>query len=248
MIGMFHMLMMFMHILCKRFSAAGLRDVLIQSGVAAEGSVDKALSRKMYNRGIRLYKLAYETITRKVFDVIVSTKEENDWVQSNLNDINFATFWEHEISQTMYNKFLDVREKLKAGEPLQEFWMSFLEMIELLLNTINAIRAGNWELLLECIWNILPYTFAHGNINYASYLTAMLADMLQLPEDFPEVYKEFMNGNFAAQLTDGSKFSRVKTDKVIEVTLNKDTKTPGGCTGFSTNVNAVKRWEINAAY
>ena len=158
------MLMMFMHILCKRFSAAGLRDVLIQSGVAAEGSVDKALSRKMYNRGIRLYKLAYETITRKVFDVIVSTKEENDWVQSNLNDINFVTFWEHEISQTMYNKFLNAREKLKAGEPLQKFWMSFLEMIELLLNTIYAIRAGNWELLLECIRNILPYTFAYDNI------------------------------------------------------------------------------------
>ena len=57
-----------------------------------------------------------------------------------------------------------------------------------------------------------------------------------------------MNGNFAAQLTGGLRFSRVETDKVIEITLNKDTKTPGGCTGFSTNVNAVKRWEINAAY
>ena len=47
MMGMFHMLMMFMHILSKRFSAAGLRYVLIQSGVVAEGSVDKALSGKM---------------------------------------------------------------------------------------------------------------------------------------------------------------------------------------------------------
>ena len=170
MMGMFHMLMMFIDILSKRFSVAGLRDVLIQSGVVAEGSVDKALSGKMYNRGIWLYKLAYEAITRKVFDVIVSTKEEDDWVQSNLKGINFATFWEHEISQTMYNKFLDAREKLKVGEPLQKFWMSFLEMIELLLNTIYAIRAGNWELLLECIWNILPYTFAYDNINYARYL------------------------------------------------------------------------------
>ena len=57
-----------------------------------------------------------------------------------------------------------------------------------------------------------------------------------------------MNGNFAAQLTDGSQFSRVETDKVIQMTLNKDTKTPDGCTGFSRNLNAVKRWEINAAY
>ena len=139
----------------------------------------------MYNGGIRLYKLTYEAITRKLFDVIVSTKEEDDWVQSNLNDISFVTFWEHEISQTMYNKFLDAREKLKAGEPLQKFWMSFLEMIETLLNTICAIRAGNWELLLERIRNILPYTFAYDSINYARYLTAMLVDMLQLPEDFP---------------------------------------------------------------
>ena len=32
------------------------------------------------------------------------------------------------------------------------------------------------------------------------------------------------------------------------MTFNKDTKTPGGTTGFSTNFEAVKRWEINASY
>ena len=33
----------------------------------------------------------------------------------------------------------------------QKFWVSFLEMVELLLNTIYTIDAGYWELLLECI-------------------------------------------------------------------------------------------------
>jgi hypothetical protein len=171
--------------------------VLIQSGVIAEGSVDKALSGKMYNRGVRLYKLAYEAITRKVLDGIVSTKEEDDWLRSNLNIVSDFDTWEHEILQNKYSDYLDAREKMKAGEPLQKFWMSFLEMVELLLNTIYVNRAGNWELLLECIRNILPYTFAYDNINYARYLTAMLGDMLQLPEDFPEVHEEFMNGHFA---------------------------------------------------
>ena len=32
------------------------------------------------------------------------------------------------------------------------------------------------------------------------------------------------------------------------MTLSKDANGSGGCTGFSTNVNAVKRWEINATY
>lgn len=250
MMGMFHMLMMFMHILSKRFSDAGLRDVLIQSGVIAEGSVDKALSGKMYNRGVRMYKIMYEAVMRRVLDSIPTTKEEDDWIEANLDieNLNFDTAWDSEIMRKKYNDFLDTREKLEAGEPLQQFWMSFLEMVELLLNTIYSIRAGDWELLLECIRNILPYTFAYDNINYARYASAMLGDMLQLPDDFPEIHNEFMKGNFAVHISDNTKFSRVETDKVIEMTLNKDTKTPGGCTGFSTNVNAVKRWEINAAY
>ena len=104
-----------------------------------------------------------------------------------------------------------------------------------------------WELLLECIREIIPVAFAYDNINYARYLTGMFGEMLQLPADFPEIYAEFI-GNFAAQLIEGNSFPRSETDKVIEMTLNKGTKTAGGCTGFSTNLNAVKRSEINAAY
>ena len=93
--------------------------------------------------------------------------------------------------------------------------MSFLEMVELQLNTIYALRAGDWLLLIECIRLILPYTFGYDHVNYARYLTAMLENMLRLAEDFPDVYKEFLNGNFVAQLTSDSKFSQVETDKVI---------------------------------
>ena len=76
----------------------------------------------------------------------------------------------------------------------------------------------------------------------------MLGEMLTLESNFPEIYKEFQEGNFAAQLSDCKSFSRCETDKVIEMILNRDTKTPGGTTGFSTNINAVRRWEINSAY
>ena len=57
--------MMFTHILSKRFADAGLRYVFIQSGVIAEGTVDRALCGKMYNRGVRMYKLMYEATMKK---------------------------------------------------------------------------------------------------------------------------------------------------------------------------------------
>ena len=99
-------------------------------------------------------------------------------------------------------------------------------MIERLLSTIYSIRSGDWELLRECIRRILPYTFAVDHINYVCYISVMLADMLQLPHDFPDVYEEFVGRKFAFQITENSKFSCIETDKVIEMTLNKDSKKP----------------------
>ena len=52
-------------------------------------------------------------------DGLVLTKEEDDWVQANLENLDFDAFWENEISQKMYSDFLDCREKMKDGEPLQ---------------------------------------------------------------------------------------------------------------------------------
>ena len=86
--------------------------------------------------------------------------------------------------------------------------MSLLKMVELPLNTIYALRAGDWLLLIEYIRLILSYTFGYDHVNYAMYLPAMQRHMLLLPKDFPDVYEEFLNGDFVAQLTSGSKFSR----------------------------------------
>ena len=100
----------------------------------------------------------------------------------------------------------------------------FLQMVELLLSTIYSIRYGDWKLLLQCITRILPYTFAFDHINYVLYLSVMLADKLPLPNDFPDVYKNFVGRKFAAQLTENSTFLRIETDKVMETSLNKDAK------------------------
>ena len=159
MMGLFHMLMMYMHILKKRFSEAGLRDVLIQSNVIAEGSVDKALSGKMYNRGVRLYKLMYEAVSIKVLEHMKLGVDEHksDYIRhitsTDLTKLDYDAVLSEEGLKDVYNDYIEARAKMsgKEGCALQQFWMSFLEMVELLLNTIFSIRSGDWELLLECI-------------------------------------------------------------------------------------------------
>ena len=48
----------------KRFQHTGLKDLFIEAGVVAEGSMSAVLEGRDYNRGVRVHKLAYEAFMR----------------------------------------------------------------------------------------------------------------------------------------------------------------------------------------
>ena len=263
MLGTFHTIMMYLGIIGKRFKDAGLRDILIQSEVIAEGSVDRALTGKMYNRSVRSYKLVYEALMQMLiekmqFEMKDDLEKNNtiDHVAAKISIFSASPSQERyedlldDIDIQRYNSiFIDYRMNLEhTGSELCKFWLTFLDMVNLLLNTLYATRTGHWNLLLECLREIAMYAFAYDNYNYARYLPAFIGEMIALETTNPTVYSEFQNGGFAVQLSKTNTFGRVETDKVIETTVNRDTKTPGGTTGFSTNQNAVNRWSINASY
>ena len=56
------------------------------------------------------------------------------------------------------------------------------------------------------------------------------------------VIQKFINNlkkeNFSVQLSEANPFGRCELDKVIKTTVNKNTKTPGGLTCFSTKTDA----------
>ena len=71
-----HMMMMYLGIMGRTFSDAGLRDFIVQNDVVATGSIDKTLSGKMYNRSVRANKLVYEALYR----CLLSRMEDNNTV------------------------------------------------------------------------------------------------------------------------------------------------------------------------
>ena len=59
--GEFHTCMNLLGTIGKRFEDAGLRDLALESGIVAEGSVNTVMSGKAYNRAVRFHKLMYES-------------------------------------------------------------------------------------------------------------------------------------------------------------------------------------------
>ena len=64
----FHTIYVLLSIIGKRFGPAGLRDIIIESGVIEEGSVEALLNGKAYNRAVRFHKLMYEACMRLVWE------------------------------------------------------------------------------------------------------------------------------------------------------------------------------------
>jgi len=63
----FHTICTLLSTIGKRFQDVGLRDLCVESGVIAEGSVAGVMDGRRYNRAVRLHKLVYETLLRQAW-------------------------------------------------------------------------------------------------------------------------------------------------------------------------------------
>eukprot|EP00058_Branchiostoma_floridae_P015562 XP_002601050.1 hypothetical protein BRAFLDRAFT_102388 [Branchiostoma floridae] len=87
--GSFHTCCTLLAIIGKRFQGAGLRDLAIESGVVAEGSVSGVMDGRRYNRAVRFHKLVYEALLRLVWSGFLSWMRQNH--NEDLTDLEEAT-------------------------------------------------------------------------------------------------------------------------------------------------------------
>ena len=118
-------------------------------------------------------------------------------------------------------------------------------MVNLLLNVIKFQRTGNWNGFLQVIRNFLPFCFAMNWHNYARNLPYYFISMLNLQDPHPNIYQYLENGGFIASISD-LPFSKIPYDQIMETTLNCSSKSTGGLSGKTENVEASeKRMRIN---
>ena len=85
----------FLGILGKRFQDAGLRDLCIEAGIVAEGSVTRVLKGRHYNRAVRTHKCMYEALYRLIWEGFLPWLKGQDHTQ--VNHIEESKFAERSI-------------------------------------------------------------------------------------------------------------------------------------------------------
>ena len=255
--GAFHITCTLLAVIGKRFGDAGLADLMIESGIIGMGSVNGVLDGKQYNRAVRMNKILYEAFWRIRWESFCKWLENSRQVvdddhithviqnfKDSISNGSLEILLEDPVISHLYQLEENFRDMDKG--PMAEFWNSFLDIVSLLLCFIRSVRLGNWELHLFCIREMLPWIHIYDGVNYARYLPYYWIQMITLKDTHPQAYSELKNGAFAVQRQENSGFSQIAVDHTIEQTVNRDTKTKGGNTGFSLKKGAVERWFLTA--
>ncbi|KAG1673900.1 Kinesin-like protein KIF12 [Nymphon striatum] len=234
---------------------AGLKDLCIESGVIAAGSVAGVIEGRKYNIAVRFHKFLYEALLRLAWkEFLAVLDQQSDYNKRQIEEMNekimelcehlnqntFTDILHDRLFETVAQQFGDFLNNLRQGNgTLAAFWMSYIDMVELMLKLLRASREGNWKLHLTSIHEMIPWCFSYDNINYARYLSAYYAEMTNLPEEHPEIHDYLEAGGFSVQIGSKNTFEKIPVDQTVEETVNRDTQTQGGTKGFSLKANAL---------
>ena len=153
--GAFHTICNLLSTIGKRFQDACLRDLSVESGVIAEGSITAFLEGRKYNRAVRLHNIVYVAMMRlawKGFLLLVHVNHGAEVHHLEEAPKRISTF-HNEVSQTSFTALMDdasctrmlllFQEYLVAtgnDKPLTAFRTSYLDMTDVTLGLLRAAR------------------------------------------------------------------------------------------------------------
>lgn len=230
-IGAFHQQMSYMYAIYKRFKGSGIADTLVAAGVVVEGSVDQALRGKHYRRGLRCILLWREALLQQRLRTIIEHEDLPEVVKNNLVTLRNA-LTEKQVDLERAHSDLEkddyithlIRQVYEMpGTDMGDFWLSFLEMSDPLVQNIDACHAQNFTEYLSSTYNMLPGLMAYDNHDYGRWLPDYWAMISSLSDD----EMNFFSHHFSQSMT-GLPYSCQPLDLWIETTMNLNSKLKQG--------------------
>ena len=188
--GGFHATCVFLDVIGKRFGDAGLKDLIVETGLIGADMTEQLLKGKYYNNDIRIHHYVAEAITRLKLDAF------QDWLQSNgkcqvyesaVNADEVKVLVESRNSDSMKScverlqELLDLHHEFKESIsdsekfPMAVFWNSYFDMVQTLKDFAKFIKLGDWDLHTHSSEKMLHWYHAYNHYNYARHFSCYWA-------------------------------------------------------------------------
>ena len=122
--GTFHTICNALSILGKRFGDAGLKDICIEAGIVAEGSINGVLDGKHYNRAVRVHKYIFEALMRLAWAEFLLWVEDSLEATAMIKEfVNKLNIMASDLNQQNFENLL----KSSIFTKVMTLWGDFLE-------------------------------------------------------------------------------------------------------------------------
>ena len=212
--GGFHALCIFQSIIGKRFTDAGLKDIIVESGLLGENAAMQVLKGKEYNNAMHVHMYVAEDITRGKIEGF------ENWLCLSNKFERYAVI----MSTTEVDKLKEFRNSQSFQDetiyPKAVFWNSYLGMVQTLRDFAKSITNGDWDLNMHTSEKMLYWFHAYDHYNYSQHFSYYWPSQQVLAETHPGIFQQFKDGNFSVRRKHG-RFNKISPEQLIEQTINK---------------------------
>ena len=260
--GELHIVFWALAALGKYVEGSGIDQAWVEAGLYSPTTVTQILNGKHMYRALEAHTVTllslYSLYFRKFLQLHpheeVFLKETSTLLgEAYQLDINTDPGKRHNLSDaaaktiTMF-KTRDVLEKIKesetTGNKIQCFIRNYMNQFETILRFVRATRQRDLLLHMQSVESLIKYFFAHDHLNYARLLPLYILSMEQTEQQHPDIWAEFMNGNFC--VTKGiAGFTSIGPDHGIEQE-NRELKVIGGIVGITQNEKSLDKYFLIA--
>ena len=95
------------------------------------------------------------------------------------------------------------------------YWETVLDLELSTLIYVRSLREADFSMYIDALTELVPWFFALDHTHYACWIPIHLRDMAQLPNQHPEICRDFNNGHFTVKKTK-ILYSTISLDKAHE--------------------------------
>ena len=249
-LGGFHTLMSFLGSIGAVMKGSGIEDLLAE--IYALNSIPHIMSGKAIARAIRAHILIESALTSLLFEMINETSETKyevvksyyqECLNGNLSSDALSELKNDPAMTTIEKDLKKLKTTLKTRT--SKLWISYMDHVHLMKMFIYAERTSDWELHLYVLQKMLNLFAATGHFKYARCTRLYVQQMKELPEKYPFIYHNFVNGNHTIRKTSRN-WNGIWTDLAIEQLMMRSLKTRGGLTvGRGMTENVRHQWVLS---